>query len=167
MKSTELLPVGHKVLNSWKEVAHYLERGIRTVQRWEADLGLPVRRPRGKKRSAVIAICSEIDEWVDACPAFIINQGNGHESRPCKTRVRGRLAGQPTVNETILRSRFLRGHVRRSREELAKAIVRLVGTLKTATENSEARGSQSQRLLPADCLQAKEVDASATGSLFS
>lgn len=53
-----------EILNSWKEIAVYLNRGVRTVQRWEAELGLPVRRPRQKHRSAVIAMRSEIDQWL-------------------------------------------------------------------------------------------------------
>jgi hypothetical protein len=52
------------VLNSWKEVAAYLGRGVRTVQRWERELALPVRRPRGKSRSAVIAFRAELDIWL-------------------------------------------------------------------------------------------------------
>src|SRR5947209_20255625 len=52
------------VLNSWKEVATYMGRGVRTVQRWEQELGLPVRRPRGKSRSAVIALKAELDQWL-------------------------------------------------------------------------------------------------------
>ena len=52
------------VLNSWKEIAAYLRRGVRTVQRWERDLNLPVRRPRNRSRSAVIALCSDIDSWL-------------------------------------------------------------------------------------------------------
>jgi hypothetical protein len=52
------------VLNSWKEVAAYLGRGVRTVQRWERELSLPVRRPRGKSRSAVIAFKTELDRWL-------------------------------------------------------------------------------------------------------
>ncbi|HLJ91456.1 MAG TPA: hypothetical protein VKZ53_31950 [Candidatus Angelobacter sp.] len=55
-------------LNSWKEIARYLDRGVRTVQRWERDLNLPVRRPWGKKRSAVVAIRKEIDVWISCCP---------------------------------------------------------------------------------------------------
>ena len=31
-------------LDSWKEIASYLGRGIRTVQRWEREEGLPVHR---------------------------------------------------------------------------------------------------------------------------
>jgi phage terminase Nu1 subunit (DNA packaging protein) len=52
------------LLNSWKEIAEYVGRGVRTVQRWERELGLPVRRPRSHLRSPVIAIPSEIDEWL-------------------------------------------------------------------------------------------------------
>jgi hypothetical protein len=56
------------VLNSWKEIAEYLGRGLRTAQRWERDLGLPVRRPRGRMRTAVIALRWEIDAWINDCP---------------------------------------------------------------------------------------------------
>jgi hypothetical protein len=58
------MAVNEQMLNSWKEVAVYLGRGVRTVQRWEIDLGLPVRRPRGKPRSAVIALKAELDSWL-------------------------------------------------------------------------------------------------------
>jgi len=60
----ENMAVNADMLNSWKEVALYLGRGVRTVQRWELDLGLPVRRPRGKSRSAVIALKPELDHWL-------------------------------------------------------------------------------------------------------
>lgn len=53
-----------QLLNSWKEIAAYLGRGVRTAQRWERDLSLPVRRPRGKDRSAVIAFTDELDQWM-------------------------------------------------------------------------------------------------------
>ena len=57
-----------QILNSWKEIAGYLGMGVRTVQRYEARLGLPVRRPCGKNRSSVIAFADEIDAWIDMCP---------------------------------------------------------------------------------------------------
>lgn len=56
------------VLNSWKEIATYMGRGVRTVQRWESDLGLPVRRPRGKRRSAVVAMSDDLDRWLKNLP---------------------------------------------------------------------------------------------------
>jgi len=42
-------------LNSWKEIATYLSRGVRTVQRWERELKLPVHRIGKGKRSPVYA----------------------------------------------------------------------------------------------------------------
>lgn len=57
-----------RILNSWKEIASYLGRGVRTVQRWEVQLGLPVHRPAGKDHSAVLAFSSELDEWLDSRP---------------------------------------------------------------------------------------------------
>jgi hypothetical protein len=57
-----------EVLNSWKEIAEYMGRGVRTVQRWEQELGLPVRRPRGKSRSAVIALKADLDRWLHNTP---------------------------------------------------------------------------------------------------
>lgn len=52
------------LLNSWKEIAAYLGRGVRTVQRWENDLHLPVHRPHQRRRSVVTALKSELDQWV-------------------------------------------------------------------------------------------------------
>jgi DNA-binding transcriptional regulator YiaG len=57
-----------QILNSWKEIAAHMGRGVRTVQRWEQELGLPVRRPRGKSRSAVIALAADLDEWLHRAP---------------------------------------------------------------------------------------------------
>ena len=50
-------------LHGWKEIAVYLGRGVRTVQRWERDLGLPVHRLTTKGAEVVNALPSELDEW--------------------------------------------------------------------------------------------------------
>jgi len=60
--------VERRILNSWKEIASYLGRGVRTVQRWEAHLGLPVHRPSGRDHSAVLAFSNELDQWLDSRP---------------------------------------------------------------------------------------------------
>jgi hypothetical protein len=54
-----------KVLGSWKEIAAYLGKGVRTVQRWENDLGLPVRRPNGTTKGVVYASPDELDRWLN------------------------------------------------------------------------------------------------------
>ncbi len=53
-----------QVLSSWKEIGQYLGKGVRTVQRWEQNLGLPVRRPAGPTRHAVLAMPDELDAWM-------------------------------------------------------------------------------------------------------
>jgi len=51
-------------LESWGEIAAYLRRDIRTVQRWERFHGLPVRRLVIGKQGQVYAYRSELDAWV-------------------------------------------------------------------------------------------------------
>ncbi len=55
--------LSEKPLQSWKEIAAYLERDVRTAHRWEREEGLPVRRHRIDGRSSVYAFPSEIDRW--------------------------------------------------------------------------------------------------------
>lgn len=66
--SLQPVPPPARVLNSWKEIAAYLGRGVRTVQRWEQDVSLPVHRPRTMKRSAVLAFPRELDQWLRRTP---------------------------------------------------------------------------------------------------
>jgi len=42
-------------LDSWKQIAAYLRRDIRTVQRWEKLEGLPVHRHQHQKRGSAFA----------------------------------------------------------------------------------------------------------------
>jgi hypothetical protein len=48
-------------LDSWKEIAGYLKRGVRTVQRWERVRGLPVHRLG--RQGSVFAYKAELDAW--------------------------------------------------------------------------------------------------------
>jgi len=50
-------------LDSWKEIARYLNRSVRTVRRWERQEGLPVRRHMHRSLASVFAVRSEIDDW--------------------------------------------------------------------------------------------------------
>jgi Tol biopolymer transport system component len=57
-------PVGPEDrLDSWKAIAAYLGRGVRTVQRWEREEGLPVHRLAHEKRGSVYARRREVDAW--------------------------------------------------------------------------------------------------------
>ncbi len=50
-------------LESWKEIASYLKRDKRTVQRWEKEYGLPVHRLQLNTGSTVYAYPAELDAW--------------------------------------------------------------------------------------------------------
>jgi hypothetical protein len=50
-------------LDSWKEIAAYFRRDVRTVRRWEQSLGLPVHRHRQTRGVGVYAYKREVDEW--------------------------------------------------------------------------------------------------------
>lgn len=50
-------------LDSWKEIAAYLGREVRTVQGWEKTEGLPVHRHQHARLGSVYAFKSELDQW--------------------------------------------------------------------------------------------------------
>jgi hypothetical protein len=55
------------VLSGWKDIANYLRKGVRTVQRYEHELNLPVHRlSRGKFGGGVITTRNELDTWIQA-----------------------------------------------------------------------------------------------------
>jgi TolB-like protein len=52
-------------LDSWKEIAAYLRRDVRTVQRWEKKEALPVYRHQHDKLGSVYAYKIELDKWFE------------------------------------------------------------------------------------------------------
>jgi len=50
-------------LDSWKEIAAYLNRDVTTVQRWEKREGMPVHRHVHDKMGSVYASRVELDAW--------------------------------------------------------------------------------------------------------
>jgi TolB-like protein len=53
-------------LDSWKEIAAYLNRSVRTVRRWEAEEALPVHRHMHRSLGSVYAYRSELEAWRQA-----------------------------------------------------------------------------------------------------
>ncbi|MBE3047886.1 hypothetical protein IMZ48_36325 [Candidatus Bathyarchaeota archaeon] len=54
-----------EILDSWKQIAQYLHREVRTCYRWARKLGLPVHRIDDKSpKSKVFAYKDEIDKWL-------------------------------------------------------------------------------------------------------
>src|SRR5438045_852731 len=68
MKSTSKKVTSPQFFSGWKDIASYLGKGVRTVQRYERELSLPVRRPAGKSTGSVVATKAELDAWVSASP---------------------------------------------------------------------------------------------------
>src|SRR5688572_17672350 len=86
-------------LDSWKEIAAYLNRSVRTVTRWEREEGLPVHRHLHNKSGSVYAYKGELDTWwnsrgasADATP----------ESQPSRFRSARRLWTVATVVLVLL-----------------------------------------------------------------
>jgi TolB-like protein len=84
--------------DSWKAIAAHLGRDVRTVQRWEKTLGLPIHRRRLEKLDSVYAFGDELDQWW--------GDGGGHrpeehqEQTPKPGRRRRLLAVLPLRNQT-------------------------------------------------------------------
>src|SRR5260370_39814774 len=53
-----------ETLESWRQIAAYLNRSERTVRRWESSEGLPVHRHGHQKQDTVFAHVDEINRWV-------------------------------------------------------------------------------------------------------
>jgi hypothetical protein len=118
MKTGDQAPVSqtpeHR-LDSWKEIAAYLGRDIRTVRRWEAERGLPIHRVPGGGRAVVFAFRGEIQNWLRAAEGESRQQGQfkpahaaedptgadsqdlGSESLPAENESQGSLAVLPSA----------------------------------------------------------------------
>lgn len=71
------------MLTCWKDIARYMGKGVRTVQRWEQEFGLPVRRPNGAEhKTAVIANSRDLDEWLESRWSLRVKNGDHRMERP-------------------------------------------------------------------------------------
>jgi hypothetical protein len=93
------MPENHKSserLSSWKEIAVYLDAGLRTVIRWEKEFGLPVHRLSDSRRSRVFAYKRELDEWI-ASHKISIRHKQRIPSRRQKTLQKGLYLLVPAI----------------------------------------------------------------------
>jgi hypothetical protein len=117
-----------QLLNSWKEIALYLGRGVRTAQRWER-YGLPVRRLAPGPRASVIADTGDIDAWISAARVT----RNGKARTTPAPALRGELF------ETIRQSRQLRGEMAALRESTDKSLAELIASVHRLGLNCQSR----------------------------
>jgi hypothetical protein len=112
MSTTQATP---GLLNSWKEIATYLGRGVRTVQRWE-KLGLPVRRIGVGSRAPVLAYARDIDLWIQA-------------TRTRTFPINDNLPIRGSLRESIEQARLLRDQMAVLREGGRKSLLQLIATV--------------------------------------
>jgi tetratricopeptide (TPR) repeat protein len=92
-------PLMSKRLDSWKEIAAFFTRSERTVKRWEAERGLPVRRVPGKGRRAVFAYSNELADWLKDRPGLEAEAYDSSRDRP-----RTKSEGSKVVPRALARS---------------------------------------------------------------
>ena len=64
-------------LDSWKEIAVYLNRDVTTVQRWEKREGMPVHRHLHDKMGSVYTSREELDAWARSRKLQATQEGDG------------------------------------------------------------------------------------------
>jgi TolB-like protein/Tfp pilus assembly protein PilF len=80
-------------LDSWKEIAAYLNRSVRTVHRWESEQNLPVHRHLHQNSGTVYAFRSELDSWWASRGTELESIAGAQEKLPPGAWVPPRLAG--------------------------------------------------------------------------
>jgi len=127
-----------EILSGWKDIAAYLRKGVRTVQRYERELSLPVRRPAGKSMGSVIATKAELDGWLAAAPlqkVFQLSQDsvgkNGIDTR----------AALNELNRNVEELRHLRQASSELRAAMRESLVLLQQNLRlSVTKESSPEG---------------------------
>jgi Tol biopolymer transport system component len=78
-------------LDSWKEIAAFLNRDVTTVQRWEKREGMPVHRHLHDRMGSVYASRAELDAWTQS-----------RNPRPTQENGNGVVPSPPTAPPTAI-----------------------------------------------------------------
>jgi len=78
---------GPDQLDSWKEIASYFRRDIRTVQLWEKNEGLPIHRHFHKQMGSVFAFRSELERWKCQASQKQGSRGTGSSPKEAENRI--------------------------------------------------------------------------------
>jgi len=102
-------------LRGWKQIAAYLHRDVRTVQRWERSEHLPVHRQLHLKLGTVHAVRAELDEWLG-------NRTSPRARTQSPFRTRDARAYELYLKGRQLFHQFRRRSFERAREMFTRAI---------------------------------------------
>jgi len=136
-----------EIISGWKDIANYLQKGVRTVQRYEREIGLPVRRPAGKSTGSVMATKAELDGWVAASPirnAFQLPQTPVDNATPLR-EFRQHVNELHRLREE---TKELRAAVRTSLEMLQRNLRSALPEDQTLVSPSESRSAGSLLAFP-------------------
>jgi hypothetical protein len=77
-------------LNGWKEIAAHFGKGVRTVQRWEKELSLPIHRINTPGGEIVYALRPELQAWEESAAGRRLSRdgavANGVDSVPSQAQ---------------------------------------------------------------------------------
>lgn len=136
--NTTSLSAQPPVLTSWKDIARYMGKGVRTVQRWEQDFGLPVRRPQGSNKKAILARPHDLDAWValrcssrcQSAVSIVLPESDAHPANGSASS-RASIGMLSALNAEIRTSRLLRTSNRTLMDEVRAALNRLQSELQS------------------------------------
>ena len=142
--------MSRQILNGWKQISNHIERGVRTAQRWEALLGMPVHRPALKDRSAVVAFSDELDQWLSRTSPDLRDKCVGitgkEEGSEGFLRVLENMSTLVRQSQQLIRQiRILQEPRRRSRKSRSQ---RIVLRTRVRTASAPGRGSSSVLAFP-------------------
>ncbi len=130
-----------------EEIASYLGRGVRTVQRYERELSLPVRRRDGTSHSAVIALTTELDEWLRRAPLSALNCASAKQALPhVATALHGSLRESENLRQRCHELRSAHSEARRTLLDAIRQMKELLRTAHQARENLVSVSEKAGRL---------------------
>ena len=123
-------------LDSWKEIATYLNRDVTTVQRWERREGMPVHRHVHDRAGSVYAFPAELDAWLQSRKPRL-----GEEEKEPVSQTSGEA---PTGIEVDRRMAALSPHVRGWIAVSAVVLLALLAAGYAITRSRAADASRTQ-----------------------
>lgn len=130
-----------KTLESWKQIAAFLDRSERTVRRWEEQEGLPVHRRGHQKHDTVFAFRHEIEAWTRRRTRFARNGGtSSEETQPPQVNAPANsyLAEHDAITRTM--ERYIAG-AREGDGELMRPAFHREATISGYCQGTEYTGS--------------------------
>jgi hypothetical protein len=118
-----------EVLSSWKDVAAHLGKSVRTVQRWEAELGLPVHRPNGRQQRIILAYPDELKHWIGK--KRLSGGSDGGESHLRLEKNRSKLAAQLRKLQSLSEALQRRTEASLDRARRARSLARRASASQT------------------------------------